>query len=708
MPALKVAKIPFKPRARMLLLLGDQLIRDAGIAVFELVKNAYDADSPSATVTMIDVDDRAKGKIVVKDSGTGMDFKTVTEVWLEPGTDYRAVQRSENRRTEEFKRLPLGEKGVGRFAAHKLGDRIHLVSRKHGHPEVVVDIDWTVFARHEYLADVPVTVRERQAEVFTEHSTGTRIEITKLHNAWTRAMARDLHRAVTSISSPFQKKGEFKAELRIPGKEDWLKGLLSVKEVLDYSLFRAHCEIRGRNLKYTYSFVPFPAMDKVRPREVETAEPQFITFDEPDYPQLLRKHAGPIDLDLYIFDREPRVLSLGVADKKGLKEFLDEAGGVRVYRDDIRVYDYGEPGNDWLNLDVGRVNIPTERISNNIVVGAVSLQLAKSAGAPVGQNGEYPENFGLIEKTNREGFVENPTFKAFRIAVQSAVAQIAAERNQDKERIRRAYSGKKPKEPVLSIISELRTKIDEHQLREELGSYVDRIEADYVAIRDRFLVSATAGLSLMVVIHEVDKGIQELVRAVERERVSERVVRLAKHIADLVEGLGALARSSESKRELASELIQTATFNTELRLKAHKVHLTLSATPDFQTKCSRRLIISTIMNLIDNSIWWLRNKWENDTVHKRLYIGTSNDLRSGPSIIIADNGPGFSDPPEYLTQPFFTRKPNGMGLGLHLADQVMKTQGGQLVFPDEGDVTLPSAFDGAVVALAFGDAKWLA
>src|SRR5208283_66822 len=99
MPDYKESRQAFKPRARMLLLLGDQLIRDSGIAVFELVKNAYDADSPGATVTMSRVEERALGRIVVKDSGTGMDWNTVTGVWLEPGTDYRSMQRESRQRT---------------------------------------------------------------------------------------------------------------------------------------------------------------------------------------------------------------------------------------------------------------------------------------------------------------------------------------------------------------------------------------------------------------------------------------------------------------------------------------------------------------------------------------------------------------------------------------------------------------------------------
>src|ERR1700723_2255984 len=139
---MKTTKKSFRPRARLLLLLGDQLIRDPGVAVFELVKNAYDADSSTATITMSYMDDPSRGDIVVEDSGTGMDLETVTNVWLEPGTDHRLTQKEEKRPTARYNRVPVGEKGVGRFAAHKLGEKIRLITRKSRSLEVVVDIDW--------------------------------------------------------------------------------------------------------------------------------------------------------------------------------------------------------------------------------------------------------------------------------------------------------------------------------------------------------------------------------------------------------------------------------------------------------------------------------------------------------------------------------------------------------------------------------------
>jgi C4-dicarboxylate-specific signal transduction histidine kinase len=206
-----------------------------------------------------------------------------------------------------------------------------------------------------------------------------------------------------------------------------------------------------------------------------------------------------------------------------------------------------------------------------------------------------------------------------------------------------------------------------------------------------------------VVIHEIEKGVFELLRAVETDAARHRIRSLAKHLADLVEGFAALLRRSGSTRERASSVVRQALLNMGLRLKVHGINPIVNTSKfDFETKCSRRLTISTVMNIVDNSIWWLDNKWGEQPGKKMIYIGTTSEIASGPAIVIGDNGPGFLDPPEYLVEPFITRKPDGMGLGLHIADQVMRAQGGKLVFPQKGDLDLPHAIDGAVVALVFG------
>jgi nitrogen fixation/metabolism regulation signal transduction histidine kinase len=191
------------------------------------------------------------------------------------------------------------------------------------------------------------------------------------------------------------------------------------------------------------------------------------------------------------------------------------------------------------------------------------------------------------------------------------------------------------------------------------------------------------------------------------DRATDRIRSLAKHLADLIEGYGALVRRSGSSKERASSLISQALFNVELRLRVHKIEVTIEKGPkdDFEVKCSRRLIISTIMNLVDNAIWWMDNRWGEQDGKKLLWVGAVKDLEGRPTILVADNGPGLIDPPDFLTEPFISRKPDGMGLGLHIASEVMKAQGGDLIFPERQDTTIPEQFDGAIVGLAFKGSK---
>ena len=692
--------LAFKPRARLLRLLGDELIRDPNIAIFELVKNAYDADSSSVRVSMLNIADRKKGRIVIEDDGTGMDWETVTGVWFEPGTDYRVKQRS-NRdgRSPKFGRLPLGEKGVGRFAAGKLGDVVKLTTRAKNQPEIVIRINWNQLLKHEYMSDAHIRVTTRKPIAFEGGRTGTRLEISSLRDDWTRGMARNAHRSIASICSPFGDPGDFHPTLRLRPDYGWLTGLLEPKTVIEQALFRASGTIyglknQGNFLTYDYQFTPPLGMNRVEGREVtETGYKLPVTWDEVADSgrrvlSISDHNIGDVSFELFIFDLDPHTLSFATGDRRGFRQFLNQNGGIRVYRDGIRVYNYGEPGDDWLDLGGRRVNVPTRRLSNNIVIGGFFLNLENSSD--------------LVEKTNREGFVESQSYRAFRDAVMTAVDRITTKRNQDKIRIRNAYA--KRRESLVEAIEDLREGLQRRGFLDELGPYVDLVEREYMAIRDRLLTAAGAGLSLTVVIHEVEKGIQELSKAVDRDVSVSRVRELAKHLSELVDGLTYLTRRSGRRVEKASDLVRQALFNTEYRLQYHNVRAVSgfkSGGRDFRFRGTRRLIIATLMNLIDNAIYWLDQKGGPD---KQLYIGPSFDLPGGPAIVVADNGPGFKDPPEFLVEPFVSTKPDGMGLGLHLTNEVMKVHEGRMAFPESNELDLPSFLTGAVVALVFKEA----
>jgi len=687
---MKSVKKSFKPKAKLLLELGNQLIKDEGIALFELVKNSYDADATDAIIEMRNIDSIEKGEIVISDNGTGMSLDTVLGAWLEPGTDYRQKQFNSGQRTKKFKRIPLGEKGIGRFGAHKLGKKIEMITRSQGKNEVVVHINWQDFEKDGYLEDVKVAVTERVPQIFKANKTGTILKISNIRVVWNRGMVRDIYRAVNSICSPFKGPDSFKAQFVVldKNKKDWLDNLFSWEDALRYRLFHAFCTIDGDKLTYSYKFLPWEVMSKVNGRKAsETLNIIDIETKDKKRIDLKEYKIGKVTLELNIYDLDTEILSLTAAklDKTGLKDFLKFNGGIRVYRDGIRVYDYGEPGNDWLELGTRRVNLPTERISNNIVLGQVNLTRSASAD--------------LIEKTNREGFVENDAVKAIRKAVVFAITQIETERNKDKGRLRAAYGKSKKREPVLDDLADLRKKLEKKKLIKEFAPDLDKIENNFKDIREKLLTSAGAGLSLSIVIHEIQKIISELKTITNQGRGNKRIKHLVQHLSELTEGYAMLVRREGKVSLKASELIRQAEFNVDYRLKAHGIKVINWANRnDFKIKCSRRLIVGAIMNIIDNSIWWLENKKPSQ---KYIFLSTSRDLKEGPAIIIGDNGSGLIDELEYLVQPFFTRKPDGMGLGLHIVDEVMKVHKGKIKILQPGDIRLPREIDGAVLALVF-------
>jgi signal transduction histidine kinase len=680
-------------------LLGDQLIRDPGIGLVELVKNAYDADARRCTVTLDGVDrDDPGARVVVEDDGQGMDLETVLGVWLEPGTEHRNRQRHRGARSRKFGRLPLGEKGVGRFAVHKLGRKVRLVTRRTRKREVVVDIDWAAFGSGRYLEEVPIAARERAARVFRGTATGTRIEITDLRERpWARARVQSLYRAIQSFRSPFGGPDDFVPELVLVGPADWLRGLLRPGEALDQALFRFRGVVAGDRLAYDYRFAPRGRLTGVAERAVRREVGVQLALPDPRSGVRRRRRidlgghrVGPVTVDLAIYSRDPDVLRLAAVDPVGLGQMLDANGGLRVYRDGVRVYDYGEPGNDWLELGARRIQMPTRRLGNNQVLGAVHLELATSAD--------------LVEKTNREGFVENAAYETFRQAVLFTVAQAEAERSVDLRRLRAVAARGRKKEPVLEDLSALRLEVERLGLTEPLKPYLDRIEGQYREALGRLLVAAGTGLNLAAVLHEVERMVRELEGDLRDGAAPERSVAAAAGIAETLRGLTWLTRHGARQDLPAKVLVREALFNSRLRLAAQDVEATdgtLTGDPDFRLRVDHRLVLASLMNLIDNALYWLA---AGAGAHRRLHLGTTRAPGGRPGILVADSGPGFLDPPEDLVQPFFTRKPDGMGLGLHIADEVMRAHEGRLLFPAPGEVPVPEGLGGALVVLEFGGA----
>ena len=702
--------LPFRPRARMLQLLGDELIGSARLAVFELVKNAYDADANEVAVCL-DLDSAREPAITVVDDGEGMTLDVLRSVWLVPGDDYRQKQRLSGRRTAGHGRLPLGEKGLGRFAAHKLGNHITLTTRARQSDECVIEIDWNELIAQPYLDEAPVTIQVRRPETFSGGSTGTRIEIRQLREThWPRREIRSLHNQVTSICSPFEEPSGFQAVLRVPGREDWIADLPDVSEIVDRAFWKFSFRVDNGEFDWTYEFRRIPGFKldgRVVAKSGDRLKLPSMSGDDRMEKKVVAdeeifKGIGPVSGEFYVYDRDQEVRRR-LPNIRLLGNYLDETGGVRVYRDGIRVYNYGELGDDWLGLDLRRVNVPTRRISRNIILGAVHLSLKDSPG--------------LVEKTNREGFVENDACVQLRRIVLGALAALEEERQFDKERIRRL--SEKPADPTAAKIEkpiqDLRHELRKQGMEGKFEPYVTNIENYYRSMQETLLSAGMSGLNLAVVFHEVERGVRALHQVITEGADMETAARQARDLMHLLDGFAALLRKDSKKQHSGRELAAAARrFNT-LRFRHHRIRfvcpLLQSDDDGFQSRFAFSLVLGSLNNLIDNALYWLRVRWpnlpeENESAERKLHIGVSHDFEAGPAIVVADNGVGFQgDDPANLVRPFFTRKPDGMGLGLYYANLAMELNGGQLAFPQSGEVDVPDGFDGAVAALVFKEDK---
>lgn len=706
----KETPVRFKPRARLLLQLGDQLIKNESIALVELVKNSYDADANVVNIYMENVDDPQNGVIIIEDDGYGMSADTVENVWLEPGSDFKTQKIKNLEVSPKYERLPIGEKGIGRFGVHKLGNVIEMTTKSADSKEVYVKIDWTNFNNYKYLEDVPITIIERAVpSVFKNGKTGTNILIADLRKKWERGIAREVKRSITALASPFDANDSFKPSFDVLDKPGWFDGLLKWEDVKDYSLFYFKVKMSGNSIiEFKYEFTPWQSMTKLTSREVQLDDKLIENFkilkyaegeNEGEIIDLGKYKVGTVTFEGYIFDQDSFVLKMGVSDKVGFKKYLKTNGSVKVFRDKLRVYDYGEPENDWLELDYRRFQQPAKRISNNIILSAISIDRKDSAD--------------LIEKTNREGFVENEAYEAFRSAILHSLNVVETLRYTDKLKLREKYGPTPKSSPVMSTLGEAKKYAEERvkpdEVKTQIIKYFNKIESDYKTISDNLLKAAGAGLSMSVVVHEVEKIIYEVEKVLKAEKGSERVLNLVKHLSSLIDGYAEIIRKSSQTSESLIQIIDQSLFNTEFRLNAHKIEI-IKDYKNFKgkskIKIAKNLLIGTIMNLIDNSIYWLDQRGfkaqeKKEKFIKKIFISIVEEEKY-LNLIVADNGTGFLIPTDDIIEPFVSAKPGGMGLGLHIANEIMEAQKGRLIFPDLGDFELPKEFEkGATIVLAF-------
>lgn len=732
---MKPDPLRIRPYARLLTMLGDQLIKNERIALVELIKNAYDADADRVEVRFEgfreDMTHDDDSRIVVRDDGAGMSLETVRTRWMNPATPQKYLDKQQGTgKTPGKKRGIQGEKGIGRFAVLKLGRVVTVTTRPCGaDSETVLAYDFSRFdddfvsendqPRHIFLDEITIDCRQSSPERLPGAEHGTVIEIRNLKGAWNDDIITKLCQDVSNLTDPVSRLTRHKVadrfeiailcngEPRAVEAEDAesLRALIEDKAVL---------KIRGRfrSSENDFSFqiedepVDISLQDpKItglwiwRKRFVKARRAARTQMAIPFQPETDRGYAcGDFAFHFYIFDFARGIDGrhlLNQTEKNRLKDHR-----IYLYRDDVRVYPYGDPDDDWLEIDVTRgTGRAGNFFSNDQIIGWIDIT--------------QQDNPKLRDKTNREGLIETGGEAGDLIfLVQtflSYVMQYPYARYQHKQQQRNTARFVRD-EVVTRSLADLREGL-ERSGHDSQARKVARVAAEYE--REKAYLSQRAettedlagvGLSVEMASHDIMllmQRAQELagqlarsVRAAAGEAVRQQadmLVGVLQQISDGMQDVQILFKSSRRRRKvLRIEPVLDKIhhiYRTLLEQRSVRYEkVTVDGSP-LAANTTDGVVMQVLINLFDNACYWL------DTVEPNVReIRVTIDGKQG-ELIFSDSGPGV-DPDDlpYIFEPFYSGKgQEGRGLGLYIARQLLARHGYRIGMADDHQRILPGA-----------------
>ena len=430
--------------------------------------------------------------------------------------------------------------------------------------------------------------------------------------------------------------------------------------------------------------------------------------------------AGPFEFEISVWDREKTALqrSLQAAnpentapsarDLKGFRDTMDEVAGVSIYRDGFRVLPFGESGDDWLGLDLRRVQSPTLRLSNNQIIGHVFI------GADT--------NESLKDQSNREGILAGVAYADLQYLVRAALNQLEQRRygarhpkKEQSERkgglferfdlgeistaLKQSYPGDKR---LLGLIDEKNRDIQEGVTQVQnvlsrysrlatLGALIDRVLHDGRTVVTRLKNIARFGA------RDLNKPSLS-----DSEKVSIALGSMT-DTAEQAELLSSLFRQIEPfggrkrgrpKQISVSEVIDRAISILQQEADDRSVQLVGGGT-GIAVKIDEAELLTVLVNLIQNAIYWAATQPQG--IERKVVVDARSNDDGSLTLIVSDSGPGVpSENRDHIFDPYFSSKPDGVGLGLSIVGNLVEDiYAGELTLVDEG------ALDGATFEATF-------
>ncbi len=645
----------FKPAARLQFILAEELVSDPNVAVLEFVKNAYDADATDVLIDFELTRDRSESRLIITDDGQGMNRAEFERNWMHPGYSAKVNAGATSR-----SRVPVGEKGLGRMAAGRLGETLDVYTRRTATEKWVhAHFRWADFNNMNRDIDEIDVAWDNETDPPVEGlEQGTVIEVNGLKMKWAaRVPGRKVKgRATTRIGRLRQDLEVLLLPLTAGGQQfairlehnselpEDISGEVKppTMQLLDYQYEFAVREDR-RGWKVQRTIHRSPEIARMTGQKPKTSE--IVRADE------LREEAeladcGPFTGSFYYAPRSASALkSLGAPT------------GVRIYRDDVRIDPYGDPEDDWL--------------------GASTRKAVRQGHAPIQPNSLYgvvkiskEHNTSLNPLANREGLIENDALAAFLTLCRGEFLEFS-------RLIQREYLDPKWRESQEG--KERRKALDKTQW----ATAITRAAAH--AVRQPIVSADNELARLQTTIHRskeipahVQRRLQEL-----HDNTRDQLSRIDEAVTKM---LGWLEVDPEQRRVDVAVLIDEVIDDIEADARAKSVKLSNEATGPLVMEIPAGLVEHALEELLENAIRAPRPDGRDGMTTVR-----AERTNGRTRIAVIDNAAGVSPEiaPKLFEQP--VSESGHIGVGLMWNRNLLRIAGGDLELVSTG--TDGSRFD---------------
>ena len=363
-------KLQFKVSSALKDLVGKDLIRNDNIAVFELVKNSYDAFATKVEIIF------EKNRIIIADNGKGMTLSDLKNKWLflaysakKDGTEDSEEEKQQSYR-DNINRHYAGAKGVGRFSCDRLGSNLVLKTRSLKENKIQkLIIDWKEFEKdqkQEFInIEIPHDIISDSIEFPEKKNTGTILEITNLREEWHREKILDLKKSLEKLINPFSESLDFsieiicerekledeKARLEKKHDKDIVNGVIknSISQVISIKTTRIDVMLNEQYIETS-----------IIDRDTEI----YRIRERNNYNKLVS-----VSINLYFLNK---LAKTSFSVKMGVRPV--QYGSIFLFRNGFRILPFGEPGDDSWEIDHKKQQGYARFLGTRDLFGRVDIQ----------------------------------------------------------------------------------------------------------------------------------------------------------------------------------------------------------------------------------------------------------------------------------------------------------------------------------------------